>query len=64
MSAALLTRGALFADYIDQPDTAKRTRLAVQAIPFALPERPVTRQDEHARAGRINQKSQALGADQ
>jgi hypothetical protein len=23
----------------DQPDTAERTRLAVQAIPFALPEK-------------------------
>lgn len=28
-----------FEDYQDQPDTAARMRLAVQAIPFALPER-------------------------
>jgi hypothetical protein len=28
-----------FADYIDQPDSAERKRLAVQAIPFALPEK-------------------------
>jgi hypothetical protein len=28
-----------FEGYLDQPDTAARTRLAVQAIPFALPEK-------------------------
>jgi hypothetical protein len=28
-----------FEGYRDQPDTAERTRLAVQAIPFALPEK-------------------------
>lgn len=36
-----------FEDYLPQPDTADRTRRAVQAIPFALPrkklnERPLT----------------------
>ncbi len=28
-----------FEDYQDQPDTAERMRLAVQSIPFALPEK-------------------------
>lgn len=28
-----------FQDHRDQPDTAERTRLAVQAIPWALPEK-------------------------
>jgi hypothetical protein len=28
-----------FEGYQPQPDTAERTRLAVQAIPFALPEK-------------------------
>ncbi len=28
-----------FEDYRDQPDTAERQRLAVQAIPLALPEK-------------------------
>lgn len=28
-----------FEDYLDQPDTAERVRLAVQSIPFALPEK-------------------------
>ncbi len=28
-----------FEDYQDQPDTAARMRLAVQSIPFALPEK-------------------------
>lgn len=28
-----------FEDYIDQPDTADRTRLAVQSLPLALPEK-------------------------
>jgi hypothetical protein len=31
--------GRPFETYVDQPDTAERTRLAVQAIPFALPEK-------------------------
>jgi hypothetical protein len=26
-----------FSDYVDQPDTEARKRLAVQSIPFALP---------------------------
>lgn len=26
-----------FEDYLAQPDTAERTRLAVQSLPFALP---------------------------
>ena len=29
--------GRPFETYKDQPDTAERTRLAVQSIPFALP---------------------------
>ena len=28
-----------FEDYRDQPDTAERMRLAVQSIPFAIPEK-------------------------
>jgi hypothetical protein len=28
-----------FEGYVDQPDTAERTRLAVQSIPLALPEK-------------------------
>lgn len=28
-----------FEDYTDQPDTAERVRLAMQAIPWALPEK-------------------------
>lgn len=31
--------GRPFETYTDQPDTAERKRLAVQAIPFALPEK-------------------------
>jgi len=34
-----LMRQRPFENYVDQPDTAERTRLAVQAIPFALPEK-------------------------
>lgn len=28
-----------FSDYRDQPDTAERVRLQIQALPFGLPER-------------------------
>lgn len=34
-----LTDRRPFEDYRDQPDTAERIRLQVQAIPFALPEK-------------------------
>jgi hypothetical protein len=30
-----------FDDYVDQPDTAERARLAVYSIPFALPAKRV-----------------------
>lgn len=34
-----------FEGYIDQPDMAERTRLAVQTIPFALPEKGTETRD-------------------
>lgn len=34
-----ITEGRPFEGYRDQPDTAERIRLQVQAIPFALPEK-------------------------